>query len=106
MEKFLHNLKEYTPKKINKINAKKLNSKWLQKLNLLMQQKRLSFALGRLASSIMGFYRFWAGKIKKKNIWKLQKWPLNSRCPPKFDLLLKSTNRLLQQKNYFFASYK
>jgi hypothetical protein len=36
----------------------------------------------------------------KKNIWKLQnqKWMLNSRWSPKFDLLLKSTNHLFYQK--------
>jgi hypothetical protein len=35
----------------------------------------------------------------KKDIWKLQhqKWPLNSRWPPIFDLLLKPTNRLFYQ---------
>jgi hypothetical protein len=40
------------------------------------------------------------GLVKnKKNIWKLQnqKWPLNSRWPPKFDLIIKSTNRLFNQ---------
>jgi hypothetical protein len=30
-----------------------------------MMQKRLSFALGLLADSIMRFYRFWYGKSRK-----------------------------------------
>jgi hypothetical protein len=40
---------------------------------------------------------------KKKN-WKLQnqKWPLHSRWPPKFDLLLKSKNRLIYRNKIFF----
>jgi hypothetical protein len=49
---------------------------------------------------LFDFYRFWAEKNKKKNIRKLQNqiWPLNSRWPPTFDLLLKPTNRLFDQK--------
>jgi hypothetical protein len=41
----------------------------------------------------------------KKNIWKLQnlKWPLNSRWQPKFDLLLKSLNRLFYQIFFYLT---
>jgi hypothetical protein len=51
----------------------------------------IPFALGLLANFVL--------EKNKKNIWKLQipKWLLNSRWPPKFDLLLKSTNRLFYQ---------
>jgi hypothetical protein len=36
-----------------------------------MCQKRLSFALGRLAYSIMHFYRFWAKKYLEAPILKM-----------------------------------
>jgi hypothetical protein len=58
-----------------------------------------TLALGLWPSSIMRFFIDFGLEKNKKNIWKLQnqKWPLDSRWQPKFDLLLKSTNRLFYQ---------